>query len=136
MYTIYPSSGNFIRHLRNQHPYSIRGVNRINFASHKLKKSVNMAESSEKMPPYPDIFTDDFQMSDQVKYDILTKPWTTVPCQVGLIISIYIRNSIHENHRQNVQYMIPRFFQQGICTSLIHDMLLVIFFIQITSHKY
>ena len=26
-----------------------------------------MAESSEKMPPYPDIFTDDFQMSDQVK---------------------------------------------------------------------
>ena len=29
-----------------------------------------MAESSEKMPPYPDIFTDDFQMSDQVKYDI------------------------------------------------------------------
>ena len=25
-----------------------------------------MAESSEKMPPYPDIFTDDFQMSDQV----------------------------------------------------------------------
>ena len=39
-----------------------------------------MAESSEKMPPYPDIFTDDFQMSDQVKYDNLTKPyaWTTV----------------------------------------------------------
>ena len=37
-----------------------------------------MAESSEKMPPYPDIFTDDFQMSDQVKYDILTKSWTTV----------------------------------------------------------
>ena len=29
-----------------------------------------MAESSEKMPPYPDIFTDGFQMSDQVKYDI------------------------------------------------------------------
>ena len=25
-----------------------------------------MADSSEKMPPYPDIFTDDFQMSDQV----------------------------------------------------------------------
>ena len=29
-----------------------------------------MAESSEKMSPYPDIFTDDFQMSYQVKYDI------------------------------------------------------------------
>ena len=42
----------------------------------QIKKSVNMAEFSEKMPPYPDIFTDDFQMSDQVKYDILTKPWT------------------------------------------------------------
>ena len=27
-----------------------------------------MAESSEKMPPYPDIYTNDFQMSDQVKY--------------------------------------------------------------------
>ena len=26
-----------------------------------------MAESSEKMPPYPDIYADDFQMSDQVK---------------------------------------------------------------------
>ena len=37
-----------------------------------------MAKSSEKMPPYLDIFTNDFQMSDQVKYDILTKPWTTV----------------------------------------------------------
>ena len=39
-----------------------------------------MAESSEKMPPYPDIFTDDFQMSDQVTYDILKikQPWTTV----------------------------------------------------------
>ena len=65
MYTIYPSSGNFIRHLRNQHPDSIRDVNRINFASHK--KIVNMTESSEKMPPYPDIFSDDFQISDQVK---------------------------------------------------------------------
>ena len=29
-----------------------------------------MAESSEKMTLYPDIFTDDFQMLDQVKYDI------------------------------------------------------------------
>ena len=47
-----------------------------------------MAESSEKMSPYPDIFTDDFQMSDQVKYDILT--WTTFSCQVGLIISIHV----------------------------------------------
>ena len=37
-----------------------------------------MAESIEKMPPYPDIFTDEFQMSEQVKYDILTKPWTTL----------------------------------------------------------
>ena len=37
-----------------------------------------MVESNEKKPPYPDILTDDFQMSDQVKYDILTKPWTTV----------------------------------------------------------
>ena len=27
------------------------------------------------MPPYPDIFTDDFQKSDQVKFDILTKSW-------------------------------------------------------------
>ena len=33
-----------------------------------------MAEYSEKMPSYPDVFTDDFQMSEQVKYDILTKP--------------------------------------------------------------
>ena len=29
-------------------------------------KYKNMVRSSEKMPPYPDIFTDDFQMSDQV----------------------------------------------------------------------
>ena len=30
-------------------------------------KSVNITESSEKMPPYPGIFKDDFQMSDQMK---------------------------------------------------------------------
>ena len=35
-----------------------------------------MAESSEKMPPYHNIFTFDFQMSDQVKYDI--KSWVFV----------------------------------------------------------
>ena len=55
-----------------------------------------MAESSEKMPPYPDIFTDDFQMSDQVKllYDKFNKTMDnsalfSFSCQVGLIISIY-----------------------------------------------
>ena len=35
-----------------------------------------MAESSEKMPPNPNIFTFDFQLSDQVKYDI--KSWVIV----------------------------------------------------------
>ena len=71
MYTIYPFK------FRKLYPSFTESASRFykrckqnKLCKSQIKKSVNMAESSEKMPPYPDIFTDDFQVSDQAKYDI------------------------------------------------------------------
>ncbi|CAG2210863.1 unnamed protein product [Mytilus edulis] len=30
------------------------------------------------MPPYPDIFSEDSKITDEIKYDILKRPWTSI----------------------------------------------------------
>ena len=50
-----------------------------------MMQIIKMSESieSEKttvtsMPPYPDIFSEDFKITDEIKYEVLKKPWTTI----------------------------------------------------------
>ena len=50
-----------------------------------MMQTIKMAESMESekttvtsMPPYPDIFSEDFKITDEIKYDVLKKPWTTI----------------------------------------------------------
>ena len=50
-----------------------------------MMQTIKMAESMESekttvtsMSPYPDIFSEDFKITDEIKYDVLKKPWTTM----------------------------------------------------------
>jgi ABC-type Zn uptake system ZnuABC Zn-binding protein ZnuA len=50
-----------------------------------MMQTIKMAESMESekttvtsMSPYPDIFSEDFKITDEIKYDVLKKPRTTI----------------------------------------------------------
>ena len=50
-----------------------------------MMQIIKRAESMESekttvtsMSPYPDISSEDFKITDEIKYDVLKKPWTTI----------------------------------------------------------
>ena len=53
-----------------------------NFDKNENMENLGPMESEKttvtSMPPYPDIFSEDFKITDEIKYDVLKKPWTTI----------------------------------------------------------
>jgi hypothetical protein len=74
-----------------------------------MMQTIKMAESMESekttvtsMPPYLDIFSEDFKITDEIKYEVLKKPWTTIhsydfhvryKCRSSLTYKVLVRDS-------------------------------------------
>jgi hypothetical protein len=74
-----------------------------------MMQTIKMAESMESekttvtsMPPYLDVFSEDFKITDEIKYEVLKKPWTTIhsydfhvryKCRSSLTYKVLVRDS-------------------------------------------